>query len=77
MSVEVTGTPSFKATAPRALFQFPRSFFVQCANPGAVADTTGGLDRLIVALPSEAGRRQELTVVLNWPNSLQSTGPRP
>jgi predicted Ser/Thr protein kinase len=77
MSVDVSGTPSFKATAPRALFQFPRSFIVQGANPGALADATRDLDRLIVALPSEAGRRQELSVVLNWPNSLQSAGPRP
>ena len=68
MSVDVTGTPVFKASAPRALFQFPRSFIVQAGNPGALADATRDLQRLIVAVPSAAGQRQELSVVLNWPS---------
>jgi hypothetical protein len=69
MSVEVTGTPAFKASAPRLLGQLPRSFVVQAGTtPGAVADAARDLQRLIVAVPSEAGQRQELSVILNWPN---------
>ena len=69
MSVDVTAAPSFKATAPRALFQFPRSFVSQGANPGALADATHDLTRLIVAIPSATAQRQQLAVVLNWPNA--------
>jgi len=67
MSVDVTSTPVFKAGAPKALFQLPRGFLVQAGNPGALADTARDLQRLLVAVPSESGRRQELSVVLNWP----------
>jgi Tol biopolymer transport system component len=68
MSVDVTSTPVFKASAPRALFQFPRTFIVQAGNPGALADASRDLQRLIVSLPSAASQRQELSVVLNWPS---------
>ena len=68
MSVNVTSTPTFKATTPKALFQMPRPFLVQAGNPGALADTSRDLQRLILAVPSESSRRQELSVVLNWPN---------
>ena len=66
VSVDVSSTPVFKTTGPRALFQMPRPFLVQAGNPGALADATRDLQRLLVAVPSEAGRRQELSVVLNW-----------
>ena len=68
MSVNVTSTPVFKASTPKALFQMPRPFLVQAGNPGALADTSRDLQRLILAVPSESSRRQELSVVLNWPN---------
>ena len=68
MSVNVTSTPTFKASAPKALFQMPRPFLVQAGNPGALADTSRDLQRLILAVPSESSRRQELSVVLNWPS---------
>ncbi len=68
VSVDVIGTPVFKAGAPQALFQLPRVFTAQLATPGALADATRDLQRLIVAVPSEAGRRQSLSVVLNWQN---------
>ena len=68
VSVDVTGTPVFKASAPQPLFQLPRSFTAQLGTPGALADATRDLQRLIVAVPSEAGRRQSLSVVINWPN---------
>ena len=67
-SVDVTSTPVFKASAPKALFQMPRAFLVQAGTPGALADATRDLQRLIVAVPSESSRRQELSVVLKWPN---------
>jgi hypothetical protein len=70
VSVEVTSVPVFKASAPRVLGQLPRSFLVQAGNPGALADATRDLSKLLVAIPSEAGRRQELSVVLNWPRPL-------
>jgi len=66
MSVNVTSTPVFKASAPKALFQMPRPFLLQAGTPGALADTSRDLQRLIVAVPSESSRRQELSVVLNW-----------
>jgi hypothetical protein len=68
VSVDVTSVPVFKATAPRVLAQMPRSFLIQAGNPGALADATRDLQRLLLAVPSEASRRQELSVVLNWPN---------
>ena len=68
MSVDVTSTPAFKASAPKKLFSMPRAFLVQAGNPGALADTTRDLQRLLVAMPSETSRRQELSVVLNWPS---------
>ena len=68
VSADVTGTPVFKAGTPQALFQLPRVFTAQLATPGALADATRDLQRLIVAVPSEAGRRQSLSVVLNWQN---------
>ncbi|HVG73659.1 MAG TPA: protein kinase [Vicinamibacterales bacterium] len=69
VSADVTGTPVFKAGTPQALFQLPRVFTAQLATPGALADATRDLKRLIVAVPSEAGRRQSLSVVLNWQNA--------
>ena len=71
MSVTVTSTPVFKASAPKALFQMPQLFLVQAGTPGALADTSRDLQRLIVAVPSESSRRQELSVVLNWANELR------
>jgi eukaryotic-like serine/threonine-protein kinase len=68
VSVDVTGNPVFKSSAPQSLFQLPRSFTAQLGTPGALADVTRDLKRLIVAVPSEAGRRQSLSVVLNWQN---------
>ena len=68
VSADVTGTPVFKAGAPQTLFQLPRVFTAQLATPGALADATRDLQRLLVAVPSEAGRRQSLSVVLNWQN---------
>ena len=68
VSVDVSSTPVFKASAPRVLAQMPRSFLVQAGNPGALADATRDLQKLLVAVPSETGRRQELSVVLNWPS---------
>ena len=69
ISVDVTGNPVFKASAPESLFQLPRSFTAQLGTPGALADAARDLQRLLVAVPSEAGRRQSLSVVLNWQNA--------
>jgi hypothetical protein len=66
VSVDVSSTPVFRASAPRVLAPLPRSFLIQAGNPGALADTTRDLKKLLLAVPSETGRRQELSVVLNW-----------
>jgi Tol biopolymer transport system component len=66
LAIDVTATPVFKASAPRALFQLPRPFLVQTGNPGTLADITGDGQRLLLALPSEQSTRPELSVVLNW-----------
>ena len=71
VSVEVAPAPVFKASAPRELFKVPRNFLVQTGTPGALADTSRDLKRLLVAVPSEASRSQELSVVLNWPHIAQ------
>jgi Tol biopolymer transport system component len=76
MTVEVTQSPVFKASAPEGLFQLPRPFLVQAGTPGALADTARDLQRLLVAMPSESGRRQELSVVLNWPQVVTSSSTR-
>jgi serine/threonine protein kinase len=68
VSVKVTSAPVFKASAPQVMFQMPRPFLVQAGTPGALADASRDLTRLIVAMPSESSRRQELSVVLNWAN---------
>jgi len=68
--VDVTTTPAFKASAPRMLFQLPRAFLLQAGTPGALADVSRDLQRLILAMPSEQSARQELSVVLNWPRVL-------
>ena len=56
------------ARARRTALDVSRSFIVQAGNPGALADATRDLQRLIVAVPSAASQRQELSVVLNWPS---------
>jgi hypothetical protein len=66
MSIDVTATPVFKASAPRTLFQLPRPFLVQTTNPGTLADVTQDAQRLLLAMPSEESTRPELSVVLNW-----------
>jgi eukaryotic-like serine/threonine-protein kinase len=66
VSVKVTSTPVFKASAPQVLFQLPRPFLAQAGTPGALADASRDLTRFIVAMPSESSRRQELSVILNW-----------
>ena len=66
MSIDVTATPVFKASAPRTLFQFPRPFLVQTGNPGTLADITRDGQRLLLALPSDQSTRPELSVVVNW-----------
>ena len=73
MSVQVDASPVFKPGAPQALFQLPRAFLVQAGNPGALADTARDLQRLLLAMPSESSRRQELSVVLNWPHITSSS----
>jgi hypothetical protein len=66
MSIDVTATPVFKASAPRTLFQLPRPFLVQTTNPGTLADVTQDAQRLLLAMPSDESTRPELSVVLNW-----------
>jgi Tol biopolymer transport system component len=68
MSVDVSSTPVFKASAPRVLFQLPQSFLALSGNPGAVADVTRDHQRLLLLMPSDT--RQELSVVVNWQNGL-------
>ena len=71
VSVDITGTPVFKAGAPGPLFQLPSSIFAGVGTPGAIADASRDLQRLMVAVPSESSRRQELSVVLNWPDAVR------
>jgi hypothetical protein len=70
-TVSVAAAPAFKAGAPQVLAALPRSFLVQAGNPGALADASRDLQRLLLAIPSETSRRQELSVVLNWPSAVR------
>jgi eukaryotic-like serine/threonine-protein kinase len=67
MSVDVTATSAFQASAPRRLFQLPRPFLVQTGSPGTLADITQDGQRVLLAMPSEESTRPALSVVLNWP----------
>ena len=69
--VDIQTTPVFRNGAPRELFQLPRTFLVQGANPGALGDATRDLQRFLLAVPSEESARQEITVVLNWDEELR------
>ena len=66
MSIDVTATPVFKASAPRRLFQLPRPFLVQTQSPGTLADVAHDGQRLLLAMPSEESTRPELSIILNW-----------
>jgi hypothetical protein len=66
MSVDVTATSAFQASAPRQLFQLPRPFIVQTPTPGTLADITGDGQRVLLAMPSDETTRPELSVILNW-----------
>jgi eukaryotic-like serine/threonine-protein kinase len=65
MAVDLASTPTtFKASAPRELFQLPEAFLAMSPNPGTVADVTRDHQRLLLLMPSET--RQELLAVVNW-----------
>ena len=71
MSVDVSADAAFKASAPRPLFALPRPFLAQTGNPGTLADVSHDGQRVLVAMPSEQITRPELTVVVNWVESLR------
>ena len=71
MSVDVTTDPVFDASAPKLLFQLPRSVLALSPRPGALMDATRDLQRFLVTVPAASSARQEFTVVLNWQAALK------
>ena len=72
MSVEVGAGAAFSGSPPRALFMLPRPFLVQTGNPGTLGDISHDGQRVLLAMPSEQSTRPELTVLVNWMESLRS-----
>jgi Tol biopolymer transport system component len=72
MSVDVTADQAFHATAPKMLFQLPKSVTaLGGSTPGARMDVTRDLQRFLVSVPAQSKARQEFTVVLNWQAGLK------
>jgi serine/threonine protein kinase/Tol biopolymer transport system component len=71
MSVDVTTDPVFHASAPKLLFQLPRSVLALSPTPGALMDATRDLQRFLVTVPAPSSARQEFTIVLNWQAGLK------
>ncbi len=72
MSVDVGAGAAFDGSSPRALFTLPRPFLVQTGNPGTLGDISHDGQRVLLAMPSELSTRPELTVLVNWMESLRS-----
>jgi hypothetical protein len=72
VSVDVTADAAFHASAPKLLFELPRSVLVLGGTtPGARMDVTRDLQRFLVTVPTRSSARQEFTVVLNWQAALK------
>ena len=72
MSVDVTADQAFHASAPRMLFQLPKSVTaLGGTTPGARMDATRDLQRFLVSVPAQSRARPEFTVVLNWQAALK------
>jgi hypothetical protein len=61
MSVDVTTSPTFKASVPQPLFSLPQTYVLQ---PGA-ADMSSDASRFLLGVPLSAGRAP-LHVIMNW-----------
>jgi Tol biopolymer transport system component len=72
MSVDVTTDQAFHASAPKLLFQLPRSVTaLGGTTPGARMDATRDLQRFLITVPAQSRARPEFTVVLNWQAALK------
>jgi len=72
MSVDVTADQAFHASAPKMLFQLPKSATaLGGTTPGARMDATRDLQRFLVSVPAQSRARPEFTVVLNWEAALK------
>ncbi len=72
MSVDVTADQAFHASAPRMLFQLPKSVMaLGGTTPGARMDATRDLQRFLVSVPAQSRARPEFTFVLNWQAALK------
>jgi Tol biopolymer transport system component len=72
MSVDVTLSPAFSTSAPRALFTFPAAYLR--ANPvgAGFGDISADGTRLLMAMPPADAAPPGLHVIVNWPFSAPS-----
>jgi serine/threonine protein kinase len=73
MSVDVSSSTVFEASAPRKLFQLPLALLGVTQNPGAVTDVTKDGQKILLTLPVEERARQELSVILNWQQAVAAS----
>jgi Tol biopolymer transport system component len=71
VTVNVTPAAAFQFSAPRKLFQFPLELFEFTQNPGTFADVTRDNERFLMMMPVIDNAQRELSVVMNWQNSLK------
>jgi len=68
MAVEVSGNPTFRAEAPRVLFQAPPQLVIPLFSSW---DVTQDGKRFLFPAPAAPSVQAPITVVLNWPSLLK------
>ncbi|HKE82359.1 MAG TPA: protein kinase [Vicinamibacterales bacterium] len=70
VAVDIAPGATFQAGAPQKLFQLPLEL-MGSNNPGALGDATRDSQRLLLITPVLDNAQRELSVVMNWQNSLK------
>jgi Tol biopolymer transport system component len=76
MSVSVTAQPTFTASTPRIVADYPRSLMGRLTN-GVYDVSPDGQRFLFVKANVEIGSPDEVRVVLNWTEELKQLAPAP
>ena len=70
VAVDVTAGDTFRAGAPRKLFDLPPELFA-IINSGGVFDVTGDNERLLLNMPVRESSQREIGVFVNWASALR------